>query len=221
VAEEAIDPRRTYPIALLGAMTIAGIVYLLLGLAVSMVVPVDELAESTAPLLGVIERAPIAFPPRLFSAIALLAVSNGALLMSIAASRLLFGMCRERLLPSPFATLTPRKTPVVSIIVTALATMALVATGDFTTLAETTVLLLVLVFAAVNVSVLALRRQPVDAPHFRTPTVMPVLALLSIVAILTQQTAATWGRAAILLVVGLVLYAINRFALARTDHPTA
>lgn len=148
-------------------MTIAGVVYLLLGLAVSMVVPVEELAGSTAPLLGVIERAPIAFPPRLFSLIALLAVSNGALLFSIAASRLLFGMAREGLLPRPFASLTGRKTPLVAIVVTTLVTMALVTTGDFGTLAETTVLLLVLVFAAVNTAVLALRRQPIDAPHFR------------------------------------------------------
>lgn len=196
-------------------MTIAGVVYLLLGLAVSMVVPVDELAGSTAPLLGVIERAPIAFPPRLFSAIALLAVSNGALLFSIAASRLLFGMSREGLLPSPFASLTGRRTPLVAIVVTALVTMALVATGDFATLAETTVLLLVLVFAAVNAAVLALRRQPIDAPHFRAPTIMPVLALVSVVVVLTQQTAATWTRAAVLLAVGLVLYGVNRAALRR------
>lgn len=217
VAEEAKDPRRNYPIALLTAMTIAGIVYLLLGLALSMVVPVEDLAGNTAPLLGIIEAAPIAIPSWLFSLVALLAVSNGALLFSIAASRLLYGMAREGLLPAPFGRLTSRRTPLVAIILVTLLCMALVATGDLTTLAETTVLLLVLVFAAVNASVLVLRRHPVDAPHFRAPTIMPILALGSVVAILTQQTAATWSRAGILLVVGLVLYGINRLALRRTE----
>lgn len=44
---------------------------------------------------------------------------------------------------------------------------------------------------------------------------MPILALVSVVVILTQQTAATWTRATVLLAVGLVLYAVNRLALSR------
>lgn len=216
VAEEAIDPRRSYPTALLTALGIAGVVYLLLGLALSMVVPVEELRGSTAPLLGVVQRAPIAFPEWLFSLIALLAVSNGALLFSIAASRLLYGMAREDLLPPAFGfLLEARRTPPVAIAVVTVVAGALIATGDLATLAETTVLLLVLVYIGVNAAVLALRRQPVDVPHFRAPTIMPVLALGSCFVILTQQTAATIGRAGIMLAIGLVLYGINWLALRR------
>lgn len=217
VAEECIEPRRNYPIALLSAIAVAGVVYLLLGLAVAMVVPVQELAESSAPLLGVVERSPVAFPVWLFSLIALLAVSNGALLFGIAASRLLYGMAREGLVPAALGRLNGRKTPPVAILLTLVLTVALVLTGDLATLAETTVLLLVVVFAGVNAAVLVLRRQPVDVPHFRTPIVMPVLALVSIVAVMTQQTAATWGRAGILLVVGLVLYGLTRVAARRVQ----
>jgi len=217
VAEEAIDPRRTYPTALLSALAIAGVVYLLLGLALSMVVPVEELGGSTAPLLGVIEASPIAFPEWLFSLIALLAVSNGALLFSIAASRLLYGMAREDLLPPVFGSLLEsRRTPPVAIAVVTAVAAALIATGDLATLAETTVLLLVLVYTGVNAAVLALRRQPVDVPHFRAPTIMPVLALVSCAIILTQQTAATIGRAGLMLAVGLVLYGVNRLVLRRS-----
>jgi APA family basic amino acid/polyamine antiporter len=217
VAEEAIDPRRTYPTALLTALGIAGVVYLLLGLSLSMVVPVEELGGSTAPLLGVIQAAPIAFPEWLFSLIALLAVSNGALLFSIAASRLLYGMAREDLLPPVFASLLAgRRTPPVAIAVVTAVAAALIATGDLATLAETTVLLLVLVYIGVNAAVLALRRQPVDVPHFRAPTIMPVLALISCFIILTQQTAGTVGRAGAMLAVGLVLYGITRLALRRS-----
>jgi len=215
VAEECIDPRRSYPIALFGALTIAGVVYLLLSLALGMVVPVGELADNSAPLLGVIERAPIDFPVWLFSFVALLAVSNGALLFGIAASRLLYGMAREGLVPAALGRLNARRTPPVAIVLTLVLTVALVLTGEFETLAETTVLLLVIVFAGVNAAVIALRRQPVDAPHFRTPIVMPVLGLVSVAAVMTQQTAATWGRAAILLVVGLVLWLANRAASRR------
>jgi amino acid transporter len=215
VAEECIEPRRIYPIALLSAIAVAGVVYLLLGAAIGMVVPLDELADSSAPLLGLIERSPVAFPVWLFSIIALLAVSNGALLFTIAASRLLYGMAREGLVPAALGRLNTRKTPPVAAGVTLVLTAGLVLTGDLETLAETTVLLLVIVFAGINAAVLALRRQPVDAPHFRTPVVMPILGLVSVVAVMTQQTAATWGRAGILLVVGLVLYGLTRLATRR------
>jgi APA family basic amino acid/polyamine antiporter len=216
MAEEAIDPRRTYPRALLSALAIAGIVYLLVGLPLSMAVPVEALATSSGPLLEITRAAPIAFPPWLFSLIALLAVSNGALLFNIAASRLLYGMARENLLPSVFASLLPnRRTPPVAIAVTTLLAMALIATGSLRTLAETTVLLLVVVYLAVNASVLALRRQPVDVPHFRAPTIMPVLGLLSCLLVLTQQTAATLSRAGLLLLGGVALCAATRFAYRR------
>ncbi|MGH8904968.1 MAG: APC family permease [Egibacteraceae bacterium] len=211
MAEEAVDPRRMYPRALLSALGIAGVVYLLVGLALSIVAPVEALASSSGPLLAIIEAAPIAFPPWLFALIALLAVSNGALLFSIAASRLLYGMAREGLLPSVFATLLPRRrTPPLAIAVTTLLAAALIATGSLRTLAETTVMLLVLVYAAVNASALALRRRPVDVPHFRAPTIMPVLGLLSCLLVLTQQTAATVIRTLLLLVAGLALYAATR-----------
>jgi amino acid transporter len=213
-AEESIDPRRTYPRALLWALAIAGIVYVMIGIALPMVVPVEVLAGSSGPLLELVKRAPITFPPRLFSLIALLAVSNGALLFTISASRLLYGMAREGLVPSAFGRLLPvRRTPPVAILVTMLLAVALVVTGDLETLAETTVLLLVLVYLAVNVSVLALRRHPVDIPHFRAPSILPVLGSLSCLLVLTQQTAATAGRAVLLLAVGVALYGLTRLTL--------
>lgn len=67
-----------------------------------------------------------------------------------------------------------------------------------------------IVFLGVNASVLALRRQPGEAEGFRAPTIFPVLAILSCLLVLTQQTAATLGRAALVLAVGVVLYLVSR-----------
>jgi len=214
-------PAQEYPRALLGALTIAGMVYLALGLAVSMVVPVNTLTESSAPLLEVVRAAPVAFPTWLFSLIALPAASNGALLFSIAASRLLYRMAREGLLPPVFATLLPgRRTPPVPIAVVTVLAVALVLTGDLTTLAETTVLLLVIVFLGVSASVLALRRQPDEAEGFRAPTIFPILAIPSCLLVLTQQTAATLGRAALLLAIGVVLYGVSLAVQRRSESGT-
>ncbi|MGW6228779.1 amino acid permease, partial [Cellulosimicrobium cellulans] len=116
------------------------------------------------------------------------------------------------LLPSVLGRVLPhRRTPWVAIVVTTVVAMGLVFTGDVAGLAETVVLLLLLVFASTNVAVLVLRRDPVDAPHFRVATVVPVLGVASCVLLLTQQEAVTWLRAGILLAVGAVLYGVMRW----------
>lgn len=222
LAEETADPRRAYPRALLGGLAIAGVVYLLVGLAVSVAVPVEQLASGTGPLLEIVRSAPLSVPPKLFSAIALLAVGNGALLTMIMASRLTYGMGRERLLPAAVTRVLPRRaTPGVAILATTLLAMVLVLTGDLAGLAETTVLLLLFVFLSTNVAVLVLRRSPVEHDHFTAPTVLPVGGIVVCLALLTQQTAETWLRAGLLLLLGVVLYLANRLLMRRTGAPVA
>ena len=210
LAEEVEDVRRVYPRALLGAVTAAGVVYVLVGLAVSTVVPADTLAQSTGPLLEVVSAADAGIPPWVFSLVALVAVANGALLTMIMASRLTFGMARDGLLPSVLARVLPgRKTPWTAIVATTLVAIMLCSTGSVAALAETVVLLLLFVFISTNIAVLVLRRDRADTDHFRTPTALPVLALITCVVLLTQQSAATWLRAGLLLAVGVALYFVG------------
>jgi APA family basic amino acid/polyamine antiporter len=209
VAEETRDPRRAYPRALLGGLLIAGVLYVLVGLAVSMALPADKLTGS--PLLAVVDASPVGVPAKLFAAIALVAVANGALLTMIMASRLAYGMARDGLLPAPLARVLPgRRTPGVAILVTTAAAGLLLLTGQLESLAATTVLLLLVVFLSANIAVLVLRRDPVEHDHFRTPWPLPVLGAISCVALATQQEAGNFLRAGILLAVGTALYAAAR-----------
>ncbi|MGJ0121100.1 APC family permease [Williamsia sp. MIQD14] len=220
VAEEVRDVRRVYPRALFGALLTAGLVYVLVGLAVSIVAPSDRLAASSGPLLDVVAIADVGVPERLFSIIALVAVANGALLTMIMASRLTFGLARDGLLPSPLARVLPgRKTPWAAIVATTAVAMVLSATGSVAALAETVVLLLLFVFVSTNFAVLVLRRdREHDADHFRTPTVFPLLALGTCVVLMTQQSASTWLRGGALLLIGLALYAVTRLSRRRRDR---
>ncbi|MFC6257361.1 APC family permease, partial [Kocuria oceani] len=102
VAEELREPSRTYPRALFGALAAAGVMYVLVGTAASVVLPAERLAASSAPLLDVVAASGIAVPGWLFSLIALVAVANGALLTMIMASRLAYGMGVQGLLPGAF-----------------------------------------------------------------------------------------------------------------------
>ncbi|WP_241038044.1 APC family permease [Blastococcus litoris] len=207
VAEEVRDVRRVYPKALFGALLVAGLVYVLVGLAASVVLAPGDLADSSGPLLDVVRAADAGIPDEVFSAIALVAVANGALLTMIMASRLVFGMAEQGLLPRPLGRVLPkRRTPWVSILVTTAVAMGLTLVGDLATLANTVVLLLLLVFLSTNTAVLVLRRDRVEADHFRAPVVVPVLAIASCVLLLWQQEGRTWLFAGAMLAVGVLLH---------------
>jgi amino acid transporter len=208
VVEETRDPRRSYPRALFGALATAGAVYVMVGVAASAAVPTDRLAASSGPLLEVVREAG-GVPPLLFSAIALVAVANGALLTGIMASRLAFGMARDGLLPSPLARVLPgRRTPWAAIAATTAPAMFLALTGSVTALASTLVLLLLVVFFMVNVAVLVLRRDPGTSAHFRAPTVLPVLGAASCVLLATRIEGQVWLRGSAVLAVGALLGAM-------------
>jgi len=210
VAEETTNPRRAYPRALFGGLALASVIYLFVAFTATMVVPTQQLADSDGPLLEVVRAGPLAIPPRVFSVFALVAVTNTALINMIMASRLLYGMAKQNIVPSLLGRVGGRKTPVVAIVLTTLVAFALVATGELDTLADTTVLLLLIVFTLVNICALLLRNDQVDHDYFRAPVVFPVLGALSSLLLLTQQEAAIWLRAGILMAVGLVLWGVNR-----------
>lgn len=209
VAEETRNPRRSYPRALFGALATAGAVYVLVGLAASAAVPTAQLAGSSGPLLEVVKEAG-GVPPKLFGAVALVAVANGALLTGIMSSRLAYGMAKDGLLPGVLTKVLPgRRTPWAAIAVTTGLAMLLALTGSVATLASTLVLLLLVVFLMVNTAVLVLRRDPGEGDHFRTPVVLPVLGIASCVLLATQIEAAVWLRGLAIVAAGAVLAAIS------------
>ena len=62
----------------------------------------------------------------------------------------------------------------------------------------------------VNVAVLVLRRDPVDHDHFRAPTVFPVVGIAVCVALMTQKSGETYARAGALLALGVAFWLVNR-----------
>ncbi|HZI38786.1 MAG TPA: APC family permease [Acidimicrobiia bacterium] len=210
MAEETRDPARDYPRALFGGLAAAGLIYLVITVVASSVVPTDRLVSSDGPLLEVVRTDPLNLPTKLFSAIALCALANGALINMIMASRIVYGMARERILPARLGAVHgARQTPFVAIMATTAIAMALIASGDLGALADTTVLLLLLVFSGVNIAVLVLRRDPVDHAHFKVPTAVPVVGAGVSLALMTTKEAQTFARAGLLLLVGVALWAVN------------
>jgi amino acid transporter len=214
VAEEAKQPSRNYPRALFTGITVAGLLYMLVTVTASYVVPTGQLGGSDAPLLEVVEIGPLGVPTKLFAFIALMAVSNSALINMIMASRIVYGMADQGIVSRHFARVLPeRRTPIAAIAFTTVIAVVLIATGDLSSLADTTVLLLLFVFTIVNAAALILRREPVEHDHFSAPSVFPVLGAVVSVALIVDTALddlATFARAAALLVVGAALWLVNR-----------
>lgn len=209
VAEEVVDVSRVYPRALFGALAAAGVMYLLVAVASSALLPPEELADSSSPLLDVVGASGVNVPPWAFALVALVAIANGALLTSIMSSRLAYGMARDGLLPRPLSRLLPgRRTPWVAIVVTTGLSIVLAAFGTLQLLAETVVLFLLVVFLSTNGAALVLRKDRVEHEHFRVPAIVPVLGIGSCLVLATQQSLPVWLLAGALLLVGAALYAL-------------
>jgi APA family basic amino acid/polyamine antiporter len=154
-------------------------------------------------------------------------VANSALINMMMASRLLYGMANERVLPTILGRVhRRRRTPWVGILFTTVIAFGLIWFADLTALGGTTALLLLCVFTIVNVAVLVLRRDPVEHKHFRAPTVIPVIGAVAcafLASPLSGRAAADYRVAGVLLVIGVVLWVItylsNRYipgAVSRT-----
>lgn len=210
IAEETKEPERSYPFALFAGLAAAGAIYVVVTVVASMAVPTQRLAASSGALLEVVRIGPLAVPSKVFSAIGLMALANGALINMIMASRLLYGMAKEGVLPASFARVGRRQTPIVAIVFTTLLSVGLILTGELGTLADTTVLLLLGVFIAVNASALLLRGERVGHDHFRIPAILPVLGIAACLLVMTQVEAEIWARAGALLSLGLVIWGLQR-----------
>ncbi len=223
MAEETKDPVKIFPKMMITGISITGVIYILVALFSVAIVPVGVLGDSETPLVTVVEKAAPGVPiDTLLPFISMFAVANSALINMLMASRLLYGMARQEVLP-PFLGKVhrSRQTPWAAIIFTTLLAFGLIAyvsnasTTATETLGGTTSLLLLGVFTLVNICVLVLRKDTIDRRHFVAPTVLPVIGAvlcLFFVTPLTGRAGEQYKIAGILLVIGVVLWAITWFA---------
>jgi amino acid transporter len=227
MAEETKDPVKVFPKALLTGLSIAGIVYVIVAIVAVALVPVGTLEASDTPLVEVVKAGAPNLPiDDILPFISMFAVSNTALINMLMASRLIYGMARQHVLPPVLGRIHPRTlSPWVAVLfTTAIAFGLIIYVTAFanekaiSVLGGTTSLLLLAVFAVVNVSVLVLRRDVREAEgHFKTPTILPVIGFLTSVYLVTPlsgRPSQQYILAGILVLIGIVLFfvtmAINR-----------
>ncbi|WPZ35061.1 amino acid permease [Thalassobaculum sp. OXR-137] len=187
VAEEVKDPARAMPIAIVATLVIAGSLYLAVSVTALAVLPLVELAGSPAPLALVYAAA--GGDARLLGAIAVLATVNGVLVQMVMASRVLFGLSRQGSLPEFLGRVhATTRTPAVATVLVVAAILTLALLFPIATLAGTTSLVTLAVFALCNLALWRLKRRgsaPAEAPNL--PIWLPVIGALVSLAVLAVE----------------------------------
>jgi basic amino acid/polyamine antiporter, APA family len=229
MAEECHDPVRDFPKVMLTGLGITGTIYILVSITAVALVPVGDLTDPSkgqALTQVVAAGAPDLNFDTIFPFIGMFAVANSALINMLMASRLLYGLANQDVLPRTFGEVhATRRTPWVAIIVTTLIAFGLIiyvvranASADgaktVTDLGGTTALLLLCVFTVVNIALLVLRRQSVEHEHFRVPTFLPYFGAVSCFFLAgpwarTDEQMVQYKIAGLLLALGIVLWALT------------
>jgi APA family basic amino acid/polyamine antiporter len=212
VSEEVKDPARTIPRGLIFAVAGASIIYVLISLIAVSVVPAAQLAESKEPLVDVVRTAAPWFPPKLYSIMALFAVSNTALLNYVMGSRLLYGMSKQKLLPSFLSKVHGKTaTPHIAVAVLYVILLGLALSGDISSLAKSTSVLLLGCFVLVNSALIVLkRREPTPKGAFDVPYFVPALGVIACLAMLAHAKQPELITAGLILAGIIILYFVKR-----------
>jgi amino acid transporter len=218
VAEEAKDPERNLPLALVLALVIATGIYMAVCVTALAVLTPAELGASKAALVDVVARAAPWFPPAAFTGIGIFAVANTALLNFIMGSRLLYGMSRQGLLPAALGSVhATRQTPWVAIGTLLAVVTGLMLTADIDALASATSLLLLTAFVMVNLALVVLKLRPGEPRgRFEVPLFVPIVGALICGSLIVARVAdpAADPRAP-MLTLGILAVLLAGYAVAR------
>ena len=208
-AEETRNPQRDLPIGIIASLAICTTLYCAVAIVVTGMVSYDEL-DPAAALASAFAHHGQAWMATVISAGAVAGLTTVVLTLMIGATRIIFAMSRDALLPQRLAKVHPvHRTPwVISVVVTAV--VAVVAGLTPVGILEEMVNIGTLsAFVMVSVGVIVLRRTRPDLKRgFRVPfsPVVPALAALICAYLMLNLTVETWLRFLIWLVIGFAIY---------------
>jgi amino acid transporter len=210
VAEEVREPARDFPKAIITALAAAGGLYIVIAVIATVIIPPEVLGQSSAPLLEVVRAARGSSFDEMFTLIALFAVANTGLLNFIMSSRLLYGMSRQKLLPSWLERIDPkRQTPHFAIGAVLLAALVLALTGTIEHLAGTTSVLLLVVYVVVNLSLVIIKFRKDEKASFSVPIIVPLAGALTSLGIIAFSDVKTLVMSLVLIAVGTFLVVVR------------
>lgn len=173
IAEEVKQPQKAFPRAIIISMIVVTVLYVAVTAAALGVLSPEALGQSSAPLSDAYSAA-AGSSLGILVIISLLATLNGVIVNLVMGSRFLYGLGKRKWLPEWFAKVSIKaRVPARSLIIVSVVALVCAWWLPLENLAQLTSLLLLIVFFAVNLSLIVIRRRDSEeerklriSPHF-------------------------------------------------------
>ncbi|MFD6165926.1 APC family permease [Oerskovia sp. NPDC060287] len=211
-AEEAKNPQKTIPKGILSGLAVVTVLYILVTLVVTGMVPYTDLAASDDPsLTTAFILVGADWAGRVISVGILIGLTTVIMVLLLGLTRVMFSMSRDGLLPRGVSKTSHRFHTPVRLQVGAGIVVALIAGLAQVELLEEMINIGTLsAFVLVSFGIPILRRSRPDiARGFRVPwsPVLPIFSGVACLWLMTNLTTLTWLRFLVWVVIGLVIYA--------------
>jgi basic amino acid/polyamine antiporter, APA family len=227
-AEEAKNPQRDMPIAMISSLVICTVLYVAITAVLTGILPYHQLGTAE-PLATALNSIHLDWAAGIVSFGAVVSMTAVLLVFQLGQPRIFFAMSRDGLLPKTFASVHPRfRTPHVTTILTGIFVGGFAGFMDINEAVELTNIGTLFAFILVGIGVIVLRHTEPSLPRpFRCPwvPVTPALGVVSCLYLMFQLPMLTWIRFIVWLFTGLMiyfLYSVERSSLYRynlQNHP--
>ena len=186
IIEETENPARNMPLGIFITLMISTLLYFSVAAVAVLLLPLEELSTSTAPISLLFERL-TGVSPLAITLVAIAAAFNGIVIQTILSSRIIYGMAKAGRLPKGLALLNTRtRTPWIATVLVTASTLMFALFFPIGILAERTSQLVLVVFILINLSLLRIKWRGDPAPDgiFVAPVVVPIVGLITCIAML-------------------------------------
>ncbi len=222
ISEDVKDAKKLIPKALIISLAIASLLYILLSITIFMLASPSTLAASKAPLTSAVQQV-LPNAALIISIIALFATSNTVLIILIGASRIVYGVSRNKSLPSFLSKMSKRDTPHFAVAFVGAAAMLASLSGNILEVAQLTNLGVFITYFFVNISLLKLRgydaKDKLVTPRVHGVPIFAVLGAISAVIMSLYFSIAIWLVEFGILLLGLLTFRL--YAYRRSMRPKA
>ena len=209
-AEEVKRPERDLPIGIIGSLAVCTILYVIVAGIMTGIVPYKEFLGVDHPVTLALQYAGENWMARVVDAGAILGMTTVILVMAYGQTRIIYAMSRDGLLPKKLSSVHPKyQTPFFATWMVGLFFGVVAAFVPLNILTELINIGTLAAFSLVSIAVVIMRKKRPDLKRtFRVPfvPVIPALAVIFCVMLMTYLSWHTWVAFAIWIALGLIVY---------------
>ncbi|MEM3228249.1 MAG: amino acid permease [Candidatus Micrarchaeaceae archaeon] len=222
VGSEVKNAEKVIPKAIIISIIVSSIIYIAVAAVAVGLVPYTTLAQSKSPLSTAIAVTNIRILSEVI-AVGGIAATAGVILTGIlGVSRVFFAMGRDNELPKGLSKLDKFSTPINSIIVACIISIAFIVAVSFETIVEASNAAVLSAYAIINIAALEMwlkfRRRKGKAMHLREHgyfAAIPVIGFIAIIAILAYLSVVSLFIVVGILAVGIAYYSYKSLLASR------